>query len=291
MRFFITGVLLMLLALPSWPQDERIDSLLNEVFGSEEAMMKMLNPSLSFWCIYGGASADNKTFYAGREIGDGMYSLRGNVYLFHSRGFFVGASGLWYSQLKPAYRTTILSAGISAPLNQKKSLIFRTFYSRYFYNDPEAEAESIFKNNLGAALSVRNQWIGARVSCNLLFGKEFGANFTTGVFSNVPLLRFGDYNSLNLRSEALLLIGSETVEYETQADLGGQQQDSQTAIITDDHYGLLNTQLYLPLCLYIGNLDLELAYVLNFPFSIDKNTELSISSYFSFSVGYMLPLN
>src|SRR4030042_3773891 len=164
MKSIVIYTLLMMYGLSTWSQAERLDSLLDDVFGNDKEMIELLNPRSAYCYLYSTITGDSKTYYAGRELGDNMYNINGNLYFFHSKGFFIGASGSWYSQLDPGYNTTVVSAGINTPLNQKKTLNLRASYSRYFYNNADPEIENVFNNNLGSGLSLRNNWIGGRLS-------------------------------------------------------------------------------------------------------------------------------
>ncbi len=61
-----------------------------------------------------------------------MYSINGNLYMFHSSGLYVGASGSWYSDLDPGYNLSAFTAGIRMPLNQKKNFEFQGFIQQVF---------------------------------------------------------------------------------------------------------------------------------------------------------------
>jgi hypothetical protein len=290
MRPVIVSILMLMSGLSAWSQTDRLDSLLTDVLGDDKEMMRLLNPPSSYCYLYAGIAGDSKSYYAGREIDDNMVNMSGNIYFFHSKGFFIGTSGSWYSQVDPGYSTTIVTAGISRAINQKKSLLFRTSYSRYFYNDGESDTTvHVFNNNLGTGLSIRNKWIGGRLSLNLLFGQEFGMNITPNVFSRIPLARIGKYNKIQLEPELSMFFGSESVEYNVSGNMGGMQ-GSQSSTDTDVVYGLLNTQFYLPVCIYLGDFDIELGYSLNIPTTQDQDS-YPISSFISFSLGYLLPLN
>lgn len=280
-------MIFLLSGFSAWAQTDRLDSLLNDVVWGDKAMMRLLDPPSAYCYLYGGVAGESKTMYAGRELEDNMIAMNGNLYFFHSSGFFAGATGTWYGEPGEGYSTTIATAGINTPLNTKKSLNFRASYSRYFYVETDSSDENPFTNNLGAGISLRNKWIGGRLSLNLLFGQDFGMNLTPAIFSRLPVVRFGKYNKIQLEPELSLFIGSETVELEKVSG----QQGTQTTIASDDAYGLLNTQFYLPVCLYIGDFDLELGYSLNIPTTRDENITYPVSSYFSFSIGYLLPLN
>jgi len=291
MKPVVTYILLMMCGFPAWSQIDRLDSLLYDVLGDDKEMMKFLNPPSSYCYLYSGFAGDSKTFYAGREIGDNMFSMNGSIYFFHSKNFFIGTTGSWYNQLDPGYSNTIVSAGFYQALNRKKSLSFRASYNRYFYNSGDSETNNVFNNNLGTGISLRNSCIGARLSLNFLFGQDFGISFTPNLFSRITIARFGKYNKIQLEPETSVFFGSEYVEYSITDNLNSQQSGTQSSSITNDVYGLLNTQVYFPLCIYLGDIDIELGYSVNIPNSQDENITYPVSSFFSFSLGYLLPLN
>ncbi len=283
--------ILILFGSNAWSQTDRLDSLLYDVLGNDREMKKLLNPPSSYCYLYGGFAGDSKTLYAGREIGEDIYALNGSLYFLHSKGFYLGASGSWYSQSDPGYKNTIATAGYLKSLNKKNTLIFRASYNRYFFNDEDTSASYAFKNNVGTSLSLRNKWIGGRLSFNFLFGETFGMNATPSVFSRITLLRFGALNKIQLEPEISLFIGSESVEYTTAGSLSGHMSGSQQELTAQDVYGLLNTQFYLPVCIYLGDFDIELGYSLNIPHTQNQNSSYPVSSFFTISLGYMLPLN
>lgn len=290
MKQHLLAIILLIQSLSVWSQTDRIDSLLNDIVWGDKEMMRLMDPPKSYCYLYGGLAGENKTMYAGRELEESMMAMNGNLFFFHSKGFFLGASGTWYGDPGEGYSNTMLSAGMYKPLNQKKSLNFRASFNHYFYASSDSLTENPFTNSMGAGLSLRNKRIGGRLSLNLLFGQDFGMNVTSAIFSRLPVIRFGKYNKLQLEPELSVFIGSESVELDQLGSQSGQQ-GIQTEMVTEDKYGLLNTQFYLPLCLYIGDFDLELGYSLNIPSSQDENIDYPVNSVFSFSIGYLLPLN
>ena len=289
MKRNLMAIILLIQSISAWSQADRIDSLLNDVVWGDREMMTLLDPPSSFCYLYGGLSGENKTMYAGRELEENMMTMNGNLFFFHSKGVFLGASGTWYGDPGEGYSNTILSAGIYRPVNAKKNLNFRASYSHYFYAGSDSLYDNPFTNSLGAGLSLRNNWIGGRLSLNVLFGQDFGMNFSPAVFSRLPVFRFGKYNKLQLEPELSVFFGSASVELDQMESQSGQQA-TQTEIVTENKYGLLNTQFCIPLCLYIGDFDLEVGYSLNIPSSQDENMDYPVSSYFSFSIGYLIPL-
>lgn len=291
MKLVVAYILILLCGFRAFAQTDRLDSLINHVLGDDREMMRFLNPPSSYCYLYSGIISDSKTFYAGREIGDNMYSVNGSIYFFHSKGFYIGASGLWYSQLDPGYNTTIVSAGFYKALNRRKSIALRTSYSRYFYSTGDYETDNVFNNNLGISISIRNSWIGTRHSFNFLFGQDFGMNFSPDIFLRIPITKFGKQNRIRIEPEASLFFGSEYVEYSVTNNLNSQHPDIQSPYTTNEGYGLLNGRFYLPVCIYLGDFDIELGYSFNIPHSTDKSADYPVSSFFSVSLGYLLPLN
>lgn len=101
---------------------------------------------------------------------------------------------------------------------------------------------------------------------------------------------WGDKETMRLLDPELsFFLGSESVELDQMGSQSGQQ-GTQTEITTENKYSLLNTRFYLPVCLYIGDFDLELGYSLNIPSTQDENMDYPLSSYFSFSIGYLIPV-
>ena len=140
---------------------------------------------------------------------------------------------------------------------------------------------------MGTGLTLRNSWIGGYLWFNAMFGKEFGMNLSPDIFANITLVRFGSSSKLFLAPEISLFLGSETIEYQSE---GSIVDPGSAAIHTSDKYGLLNTQASMQVCVYAGNFDVELGYSLNFPTTQDQGMSYPMTSYFSFSFGYLLPL-
>lgn len=280
-------IMLLPLGLPALSQYDRIDSLLLEVFGNDKVFSHLFDqPSVRSY-LYSGINCDSKTFYAGREIGNNMYSINGNLYMFHSSGLYFGASGSWYSDLDPGYNFTVVTAGMRKALNRKKNLSFRASYSRYLLNYADSVAGNVSKNNLGAGLLIRHRWIGGYISFNALFGEEFMMNLSPAIFSNITLAKFGKYGKIILSPEFSLFIGTETVASKNGSSIFDPLSSSYT--ITEK-FGLLNTKAYLPVGVYAGNFNFELGYSVNIPITQDQTVKYPMSSFFSFSVGYLLPL-
>ncbi len=290
MKRALIQFLMLMFCLTACSQSDKLDSLLTDVLGEDYALIYDKEYIPTFHTLYTGMSSSCKTLYAGREIGDNMFNMHGYVYYFSSKGFFIGASGSWYSEFDPRYSHTLLSVGINKFFGKKNNFIFKTYYSQYFQYKPDPDVAYDFNNTINVGISYRNKWIGTRISSNLLFGHDIGFNVSLGIFSRIPVIRFGKYNKIQLEPEISAYIASETIEYVNSGSVNSQLPDSQP-INTTDVYGLLNTQLYLPACFYIGNFNFELSWSVNLPRSQDETITYPVSSFFSIFLGYIFPLN
>ncbi len=63
-----------------------------------------------------------------------------------------------------------------------------------------------------------------------------------------------------------------------------------TQQIDQDVFELINTQLELPVELDFGSWDFELAYKINFPNPLNSESNLSTTSFFTFTIGYFVGL-
>ena len=270
------------LTLPVLAQYDRIDSLLLDVFGNDNMLDHVLYRPSKYSYIYSGISLDNKTYYAGRELGDDMFSANGNLFMFHRTGLYFGLSGSWYSDVDPAYYSTIVSAGFRKSLNAKKTITISAACSRLFMTRQDESIEISYKNNLGAGLFLQNRWLGGSISANLLFGNETLVTFTPAVFSNIKLLRFGTFGRIYFEPEVSAFVGSETV-YKT---LDAVNESFSTA----EKYGLLNIKAYIPVSIYFSSFNLEAGYSFNIPRTQDNFIKYPVSSFFSVSLAYLLPL-
>lgn len=280
----ISIVILLVLCLPVWSQQDRIDSLLNDLLYNENQPLVYLETPAHYNFLYIGSTLNNSTFYAGREIGNNKLNVSCNVFYYNSKGFFIGSAGNWYSQQAPGYSSTTLTAGYYKQINKKKTLNFRTSYSRFLYYQPDTLYTYPYKNSLNAGLTFRKKWFGARLSSSFLFGDEFGANATSSLYSRIGILKFGKQNKIYTMPEISVFIGPESIIEENFS-----ATDSTSTAELKKVYNLLNTQLYLPVNISLGDFDIELACAINFPFTQEANTSYPVSANLSVTVGYFLP--
>lgn len=276
---------LLTFSLPSFAQVDRIDSLLNDLVFNESDPLIIPEKPVKFDFIYTGANYNSNTFYAGREVSSDMYNVSGYLFYYNSSGLYAGVSGLWFDQLTPSYANTTLSTGFSKAIDKNKLFTFRTSYSHFFYYKTDSVSIYPYTNNFSLGMSFRKKWIGARVSGSLLFGDDNKITISSAIYSRLTLIKLGKYNKIYTSPELSFFLGPETVS-STKISV----QDTLTSAGIKDAYSLLNTQLYMPVGISLGNFDFEFSYSLNFPTTQDVNITYPTKSYFVISIGYLLPI-
>lgn len=278
-------IALVMSGISALAQTDKIDSLLNDLVYNDSDPLIMPEKPVKFDFLYTGANYSSNTFYAGREIGSDMFNLSGNLFYYSSTGLFAGVSGCWYDQLTPSYSNTTLSAGFSKAIDKKKLFTFRTSYSRFIYYKPDTASYYPYTNNFNLGLSFRKKWIGVRVAGNLLFGEESKINISTAIYSRFTLIKLGKYNKIYTAPEVSAFLTTETV---STTKTNSQNPDQTTNY--KEVFGILNTQLYVPLGLSVGNFDFEFSYYINMPTTQDVNVTYPVKMFYSVSMSYMLPI-
>ncbi|MCT4590045.1 MAG: hypothetical protein N4A71_19625 [Carboxylicivirga sp.] len=282
---------LLILCLLAWPfvfcnsQSSYLDSVLNEAMYYDDDLLYMeLDASNTFHFMYFNSSYNNKTFYAGREVANPQYYLSGQVSYFNSKGFFVGfgtSSGTWFSSDDNANYNNALVLGLAKSIKKIKWMRYNVSYSRYFGINKGLDFSSAYSNNLHLGLGARYKSLGIRSGFNLLFGSEAKATFSWDVYAtiNVALLKQG--GSIKLVPELSFFYDSEEVEQNLEFK---QQQNYSTK------FGLLNTEISLPLMINLKDFDIEMGYTLNLPRSLDPNYSFDANGFFTISLGYIFSL-
>ncbi len=269
----ISFLMFLLISISATAQTDKVDSLLNDLIFSDEKLLSTLTSEEKDF-LYAGLSYSNKTFFAGREIGTNLANVSGSIYYFNKHGFYGGASGMWYDQLSPGYTTTMLTVGYGLYLDKNKRFRANGSYSRFIYNT-DSTAVYPYKNNANITLSYRKDWFGARLSNNLLFGGQTLYTLSPSVYGGFYFGYFGKNNYFYFEPEISGYIAKETIHQTT---------------TPRDVYGLLNVQMFAPLSINLGNLELQLGYTINFPFTRDSSADYKISSSISVSAYYLLPV-
>lgn len=271
-------------------REARLDSLLNEVFFDDDDLSYLFGLKKNFQFLYWRSSFDSRTFFAGREIGTQQHNLSGQLYYLHSKGFYAGVSGAWYSQLQPGYRTTILTAGYSKGLKKMDFFRYRLSYDYFFFNNDDPEFDPLYNSGLNAGISLKSKSLGTRFDAYFLLGDDVGTTLSWDAFAYVNLVRLGSYDQIRLEPEVSLYFGSELVEYQLNEVIIDPVTNIGYDYYYEDAFGLMNVQLQLPLNIKYKQFDFEAAWIYNVPQTMGDGISYDKSSFFRFSLGYILSL-
>lgn len=268
----------------------RVDSLLNDVLFGDDDPSDLFNPKQNFRFIYAGFSANSRTYFAGREIGSHQSSVSGQIYYMHSVGFFAGVSGSWYSELEPAYRTTVLSAGFGKGVKRWPFFRYRFSADYFVFHNDEPDFDPNYNFSLNAGFTLKTKTLGTRFDGSVLGGKEFGKQLAWNAYAYIYLLRFGRFDYLRLEPAVSLFWGSETAEFLLNEAYFDETTQTELSTSYKDVFGLLNVQVRLPVNLSWKNFDLDLSYHYNLPQTVGDGERYANSGYFSVSLGYLFGL-
>lgn len=288
MRYYFTIVLILISMFQSTAQDDEtmVDSLLDEFLSADNQIIDDLLLSLSnFNLIYASTTYNTKTYFSGRDIGIDQYNISTQLTYANSNGFYTGISGTYFSQFYPKWDVTTLYIGFGNYLNKQKTLSYNTAYSRYFYANSE---DNIFANTLDFGLGIRtkNKILATQLTGSYLFGKESSFHFLSKTYFKTNLLK--EKNTLiTIKPQLNILFGKQTIEL-SRIDI--IENIPETTYSKNTVFDLINTQLIFPVECTFNNFDICFGYTFNFPHPIGEEVSLKTTSFFNFSLGYLLEL-
>ena len=276
--------------LPDKIYEAKLDSLVEDVIFGDDELSYLFGYKDNLQFLYMRTSYDSRTFYAGREIGENLYNMTGQVYYLHSNGLFAGLAGTWYDQIDPNYQITVLSLGYSKGLKKKKFFRYRASFDYFFYHNNDSDFDPTYSSGLNLGTTFKAKSVGTRLNASFLLGKEIGTRLSADLYSHITLAKLGKYNKIRFEPELTFYFGSETVESDRYDYLDENTSELSSDIYYNDVFGLMNTQLKLPLSLTYSGFDVEISWDHNFPRSLDSDLEYPNNSFISFSVGYLFNL-
>ena len=263
--------------------DEEIDILLDELFFSEEQLIDDFLVSLyRSHFIYSSFTYNSNTFFSGRDSGVDQFNFYPQLTYYHPSGFNLTLSGLYYEKFDPNWDFTSISLGYYHNIDEKELLYLTAGYTRYIISD----GSDVFTNLLDLSLGIRNKnkTIGSELYTSLLFGNDSALQLLLRTYGRITLLKEKTF-SLRFRPQLNILVAQQTLALE---ELNSQSQ--QAEFVNYDVFGLLNTQLNLPLSLVSKSWNFDIGYNINFPTAVATETDLKTTSYFSVSLGYLIKI-
>jgi hypothetical protein len=292
-------IIMLLISIPAFPQEESVDLLLDEfLFGrnlqdslleafiiNEADINELLDAIKDYKYIYANSEFENKTFFSGQDLGIDQFNIASQVFFQGAKGLNIGLAGIIYSGFKPKYNTTIASVGYNNRLSFLRGGSIRTSYNRFFFAKVDSIEENAFNSsvNLGATYHLKN--IGTSIDFYILLGSDPSSQFSWDIFSDFTILRLGLFNRLKFTPEISLYLGNETVvtsQYITLPRFSGEIYSEKST------FGLRNSVLRLPISLSLKNFDVRAGYNFNFPRIPGGDDKPPKTSFFNISLGYLI---
>ena len=286
-KFAFTTSLITILASQAFSQDN-IDSLLNELLYEDEEFLSLLERSTKYHYLYFSSNFRSNTFFAGRDFGIDQFNWSNQISYFHSNGISFSVAGILYEEFVPRYNTTIVSLGYGKNLNKIKGLRLRASYDRYIFAQVDSLEESSFNSALNLGASYRWKNFRTSASYSFLIGPDPSSQFNWDFQARFDLWKKSPLKRVSFEPAVALLFGNETVQTTStvQSPRRFLQNFIETSTLTEK-YGLLSTQLRLPLSLTYNNFDFEVGYNYNLPRSLGDES-IQNTSFFSVRVGYLI---
>ncbi|MGK0235879.1 MAG: hypothetical protein ACI9EK_002420 [Psychroserpens sp.] len=260
-------------------EDDILDSLLDDLFfNDKEFVDDILNSINQYDYLYTTATYNSNTYFAGRDSGLDQFSFIPQISYYSSSGFNATISSVYYENQSPNWDFVSLSAGYSNTIGKKKTVHYNIGYSRFFFND---DFDS-FNNSIDFMLGARtdNSMFGVLFSGSYLFGTDQSVQLSSRIYGNIPLTRQSNF-ALKFKPQVSFLLAQQAITLKNINSLMS---------ITTEEFGLLNTQLNLPVSFATSSWDFELSWNLNLPSPLPNEKNLNSTNFFALSIGYLLDL-
>lgn len=273
----------------SYAQEENldnIDGLIDELFFYDQQFLdELIEGGLTYNFLYTSVSYNTNTFFSGRDSGTDQFNIIPQVSYYHSSGFNASISGIYYQNFAPAWDFTSVSVGYFNTIGKQKNFNYNLGYTHFFYSDDFDD----FTNSIDLSVGIRNtkRTLGTTLAASYLFGTDTSLQLVSNSFLNINLKRTSNL-ALRFRPNISFIIADQTYTFSSiiRSPLGPR-----IVTVVQEVFDLLNTQLSFPLSLSTKSWDFEVSYHLNLPNAVSKESNLSNTNFFSFSVGYLLDLN
>jgi len=291
---------------------EEIDLLIEELFFSQQELGELLNEN-KISLIYSSINYNSNTFYSGRSIGVNQFNLSPQISYLNSNGLTISLSGIYLDQFDPAWDLTTISIGYSKWINKKNTLSLNTSFSNYFYSYDQNEIYSR-SVSLGMSYQSFNDKLFLNTSAGIFFDGSNLFQITSNFYYSFNLIKkrekikeqnkrsqvwkvnvngkqksrrnLTDKLTLDFKPLVSFYFNSETIDTEYSPSFFINQNIN----ANQNYFGLINTQIKLPIEFNLNSIDLELSYYINIPVPIGDENNLPNTSFFGISIGYLFDL-
>lgn len=240
-------------------------------------------------------TADQRTFYLGREYGNHAFSLLPSLTYSHPSGFYGTLSGYYFhSSEPPRYAFTDLELGYANDLTEHWA--YSLSYDRVFFTPPLTATDKLLPNGLEAYTSYDLGPLQAALDYNFFFGKSSAQTINLALRGKLRKTGLLGLDEVSLRPGAEVFWGSPlalaryggtyTTTTNTTTGLRGRRKTTQ--VVAGQTVRLLGYELTLPLEIDTG----PVAYTLTGHYVVPRRTPddtaapLPVGAYLSLQVDF-----
>lgn len=263
--------------------EEVLDGLLDDLFfNDKEFVDDLLNSINQYDFLYTTVTYNSNTFFAGRDSGVNQFNFIPQVSYYSSSGFNATISSAYYEVQNPNWDFVSLTAGYSNTIGKSRKVHYNVGYSRFFYSD----GFDSFNNSIDVMLGIRNskRTFGAIVTASYLFGTEQSLQLSSRIYGNFLLVRQSGY-AFKFKPQVNFLVAQQVISF-----IRPPRNGNPPVLVINEEFGLLNTQLNIPISFTTSSWDIEFSWNLNMPIAVPNENNLKSTNFFSLSVGYLLDL-
>ena len=267
-------------------EDQEIDNLLDEMFFNDKQLVDdLMNAIGDYDFLYSSVTYSSNTFFAGRDSGVDQFNITPQVSYFSSSGFNAALTSVYFQEQDPHWDFIAITGGYGNTIGKSKNLHYNLSYSRFFFSDGFDE----FNNSIDVSIGVRNKErnFGVIGAASYLFGSEQSIQLSSRVYGNFALSEGSGY-ALKFRPQLGFLFAEQAISVVPPPPMPGAPPPP---LLTFEEFGLLNTQLSIPISYTTSTWDIELGWNLNLPSPIEGEGDLDTTNFFSLSVGYLFDLS
>jgi hypothetical protein len=239
--------------------------------GPAPATLATRDSTAAEWTL--SLTADQRTFYLGREYGDHAFSLLPSLTYSHPSGFYGTISGYYFhSSEPPRYAFTDLELGYANDIT--KHWAYSLSYDRVFFTPPLTATDKLLLNGLEAYTSYDLGPLQMAVDYNFFFGKSSAQTINLALRSRIRKTEVLGLDAVSLLPGAKVLWGSPlalaryggTYATSNTTSVRGRRKTIQT--IAGQTVRLLGYELTLPLEIETG----PMAYTLTGHYVVPRRT-------------------
>ncbi|MGB5383691.1 MAG: hypothetical protein WBN19_07545 [Lutimonas sp.] len=270
-----------------------IDELIDDFLVQDESLDVFMASMTNFHLLYVSLNYNSNTYFSGRDVGIDQYNLVPQLTYMHSKGFYASLSGIYYSEFEPNWDVTTTTVGFGKSFGKGKIWNYYTSFSYFFYaNDIDNLYHSTVNGGIG--ISTKKRTLGTQLSGAYYFGDEVTYQIVLRSYANLKLLKTSDHY-LRFRPQFSIVTGTQIVDLSggsiQKIALTKEEDPIENPIIIEDNvFGLINTQINLPIQYSINSFDFELGFNYNIPSELGNETDLEHTYFFNVGVAYLFDL-